>query len=91
MVNSQTVGKVIQQYREKKGISQEVASGLAGINRTHWSAIENGVRKPAMDTFFSVCYALEAEPNQVVRDIEIAIQEMPEEYPDKYAGDTDEE
>lgn len=39
MLDAVLVGKVIQEYREKKHLSQEVVSGLADIGRTHLSAI----------------------------------------------------
>ena len=42
------VGNVIADFRRKKGISQEVLSGLADIGRTHLSAIERGERKPTL-------------------------------------------
>ena len=42
MLNAMIVGQVIQRCREEKGLSQEVVSGLAGIGRTHLSAIERG-------------------------------------------------
>ena len=40
------VGEVIAAYRLRKGVTQEVLSGLADIGRTHLSAIERGGRKP---------------------------------------------
>ena len=40
MLNAELVGQVIQRKREQKKLSQEVISGLAGIGRTHLSAIE---------------------------------------------------
>ena len=40
------VGEVIAKYRMKKGLTQEVLSGLSDIGRTHLSAIERGERKP---------------------------------------------
>lgn len=46
MLDAIVVGNVIQELREKKGLSQEVVSGLAGIGRTHLSAVERGERKP---------------------------------------------
>jgi transcriptional regulator with XRE-family HTH domain len=39
-LDSKIVGEVIADLRKKKGISQEVLSGLADIGRTHLSAIE---------------------------------------------------
>lgn len=42
MVSAALVGQVIQSYRLRKGMSQEVLSGLAGLDRTHYSKIERG-------------------------------------------------
>lgn len=58
MLDAVIVGRVIQQFREERGVSQEVMSGLAGIGRTHLSAIERGERRPTMDTFFKICEAM---------------------------------
>lgn len=52
LLDASLVGRVIQDYREAKGLSQEVVSGLADIGRTHLSAIERGTRKPTLETFF---------------------------------------
>ena len=41
-LDPQLVGEVIAARRKKKGVSQEVLSGLADIGRTHLSAIERG-------------------------------------------------
>ena len=46
MLDAIIVGQVIQRVREEKRMSQELVSGLAGIGRTHLSAIERGERKP---------------------------------------------
>ena len=58
MLNAEIVGQVIQRKREQKKLSQEVISGLAGIGRTHLSAIERGERKPTLETFFKIAEAL---------------------------------
>lgn len=50
MVSAALVGQVIQSYRLRKGMSQEVLSGLAGLDRTHYSKIERGLRSPTLDT-----------------------------------------
>ena len=49
-LNPKIVGQVIAAFRKKKGVSQEVLSGLADIGRTHLSAIERGERKPTLET-----------------------------------------
>ena len=70
MLDAEKVGRVIQEYREKKGLSQEVVSGLADIGRTHLSAIERGVRKPTLETFFKIADALDILPSELVKMIE---------------------
>ncbi len=70
MIDSVLVGKVIQQHRESKKLSQEVVSGLADIGRTHLSAIERGVRKPTVKTFFKICDAMEIKPSILMKLIE---------------------
>ena len=70
MLNAIIVGKVIQRYREKKGISQEALSGLADIGRTHLSAIERGERKPTLETFYRICQGLDVPASKIMSDIE---------------------
>ena len=74
MAETNKVGAVIQAVREEKGLSQEVVSGLAGIGRTHLSAIERGVRKPTLDTFFKIAEALDMPASELMKRIENAYQ-----------------
>ncbi len=69
-----TVGSVIQRYREKKGLSQDVLSGLAGINCTHLSVIERGTRRPTLDTFYRISEAMEIRPSVLLTAIEEEIK-----------------
>lgn len=64
------IGRVIQRFREEKGLSQEVVSGLAGIGRTHLSAIECGARKPTLETFYRIGEALDLRPSALLHAIE---------------------
>ena len=75
MLDAKIVGTVIRQVREKKQQSQELTSGLAGIGRTHLSAIERGERKPTLDTFFKISEALQMRPRDLIAQIEEAIKE----------------
>lgn len=70
MLDPIVVGKVIQQYREKCNLSQEVVSGLADIGRTHLSAIERGLRKPTLETFFKLADAMDVPPSRLMKLIE---------------------
>ena len=75
MLDAVTVGRVIQEYREKKGLSQEVVSGFAAIGRTHLSAIERGVRKPTLETFFRISEAIGIRPSELMAAIEEKLTE----------------
>lgn len=70
MLDSKLVGKILSDFRNKKGISQEVLSGLADIGRTHLSAIERGERKPTLETFYRICCALGVKMSDVAAEIE---------------------
>lgn len=70
MLDAMAVGTVIQRERERRRMSQELASGLAGIGRTHWSAIERGERKPTLETFFRISEALQMRPSVLLALIE---------------------
>ena len=70
MVDTKLIGAVIQQLRQRKGISQEVLSGLAGLDRTHYSKIERGLRSPTIDTLFKIGSALQMPPRQILEEIE---------------------
>ncbi|WP_304433408.1 helix-turn-helix domain-containing protein [Acutalibacter muris] len=75
MVSAELVGNVITGLRKSKGMSQEVLSGLAGLDRTHYSKIERGLRSPTIDTLFKIAHALDMAPHEVVTAIERALAE----------------
>ena len=64
------VGEVIAKYRMKKGLTQEVLSGLSDIGRTHLSAIERGERKPTLETLYRISRALDVNMCVLGRVIE---------------------
>ena len=75
MLDAEIVGNTIRCYRERKGISQEVVSGLADIGRTHLSAIERGERKPTLETFYRISLALDVKASELFRVIENEMKE----------------
>ena len=58
----------------KKGSTQEVVSGLAGLDRTHYSKIERGLRSPTLDTLFRIAQALDMKPHELLLEIEKALE-----------------
>lgn len=74
MLDAVTVGRVIQRIREDRKQSQELVSGLAGIGRTHLSAIERGVRKPTLETFYRIAEAMNIKPSVLLAEIEMELE-----------------
>lgn len=74
LVDAAQVGEVIRACRTRKGLSQEVLSGLAGLDRTHYSKIERGLRSPTIDTFFKIAHALNIPPHQLMEELEQAVE-----------------
>lgn len=70
MIDAKKIGKVIQEYRWQKELSQELLSGLAGIDRTHYSKIERGLRSPTLETIFKIANALDVPPHEIIESIE---------------------
>ena len=64
------VGQTIAFFRNQKGISQEVLSGLADIGRSHLSAIERDERKPTLETLYRLCSALDVKMSTVILKLE---------------------
>ena len=70
VLDAKLVGQVIQRFREERKKSQELVSGLAGIGRTHLSAIERGERKPTLETFYKIGEAIGVKPSILLAAIE---------------------
>ena len=75
MLDAIVVGAVIQRFREKRRMSQDLVSGLAGIGRTHLSAIERGQRKPTLETFYRISEAMGVRPSVLLAAIEAEIEQ----------------
>ena len=73
-LDSKIVGKVIAVCRQQRDLSQEIVSGLAGIGRSHLSAIERGERKPTLETLYRISIALNMNMSDIVMLIEAEIK-----------------
>ena len=74
MVDAGVIGAVIRNQRIAKGKTQEVICGLAGLDRTHYSKIERGLRSPTIETLFRIAHALDMSPHELVQEIEKALE-----------------
>jgi transcriptional regulator with XRE-family HTH domain len=63
MHEEEIFGKILQEERKAKKISQEKLAKLTGLDRTFISLIENGKRSPTFSTILKICAALEIDPS----------------------------
>jgi transcriptional regulator with XRE-family HTH domain len=65
MHEEEIFGKILQEERKAKKISQEKLAKLTGLDRTFISLIENGKRSPTFSTILKICSALEISPSEL--------------------------
>jgi transcriptional regulator with XRE-family HTH domain len=65
MHKEEIFGKILQEERKAKKISQEKLAKLTGLDRTFISLIENGKRSPTFSTILKICSALEIDPSEL--------------------------
>ena len=65
MHEEEIFGKILQEERKAKKISQEKLAKLTGLDRTFISLIENGKRSPTFATILKMCSALEILPSEL--------------------------
>ena len=70
MYDHRATGKVIRRLRAKRGISQEVLSGLAAVNRSHLAEIESGVVNANVETLWRIASALDMRLSELMRLVE---------------------
>ena len=70
LIDPKLVGLAIKECRERKELTQDVLSGLAGLDRTHYSKIERGLLSPNMDSLFKISAALNIKPHELMIEIE---------------------
>jgi len=70
MLDLKVLGKVLKEYRESKGLSQEVLSGLADVDRSHLSKIELGLRNPTIIVLDKIANAIGIETSDILKKAE---------------------
>ena len=68
-------GEVLKASREDAGLSQEAFAQLAGMHRTTPSLYERGLRQPTLTYLFVIGLVLEIDPEQLVADTRVRLQE----------------
>ncbi len=65
MQKEEIFGKILQEERKAKKISQEKLAKISGLDRTYISLIENGKRSPSLSTILKISSALKILPSEL--------------------------
>ena len=68
-MDSKKVGKRIQEYREKAGISQEDMADIVKMSVTSISNIERGRNYPSFENFIKICNAINVSTDLLLSDV----------------------
>jgi transcriptional regulator with XRE-family HTH domain len=55
-------GRILQEKRQEKGLSQEQLAQLCGLDRTYISLLERGLRQPTLNSLFSISKGIGISP-----------------------------
>ena len=69
MPNAKDIASAIRRLHKKRGVTQDVFSGFAGIDNSHMSKIERGIKTPSIHTLFKIAAALEIGADELMREI----------------------
>lgn len=59
-------GKVLREFREERGITQEKLAHDVGSHFTHISRLENGHKQPTLVTIFKLAEVLKVNPEDFI-------------------------
>lgn len=63
------LGEKIRIYREKTGLSQETFSLSIGMDRTYYSAVENGKHNIIINNLKKICNGLNITLSELLKDL----------------------
>lgn len=68
-LNSICFGLIVKRLRVQRGWTVLQLAAAAGMNRVHVGVMERGGNSPNLRTFVALCYALGADPTEVLREV----------------------
>lgn len=69
MPNKSDFASSLKALRNRKGLSQESLSSIAGLDRTYISMLERGKRKPSLETIEKIATALEMKSWELLKTL----------------------
>jgi transcriptional regulator with XRE-family HTH domain len=74
----QVFGRVLQQLRRERGLSQERLAEESGCHRTYISLLERGRYSPSLTMLFQLASALNVTPSLLLTRVEAALKQQAE-------------
>ena len=68
-MDTQKVGRRIQEVRKSRGLTQAELSQMVDLSTKYISNIECGFKMPKLDTFVSIVNALQCDANLLLTDV----------------------
>jgi transcriptional regulator with XRE-family HTH domain len=70
-------GKVLREFREAKGLSQEQLAEAAGIDRSFVSLLERGIQSPNIVVLLRIAEVLDTPAAELIASTESAMRSTP--------------
>lgn len=64
-----TVGKLIENRRKERGITQKKLASQVGITPMYYRDITKGIHRPTWIIFVNICNALSIDINDLVKEV----------------------
>ncbi len=68
-------GRILQELRTERGLSQEKLGFESNYHRTYISQLERGQKNPSLEAIFRLARVLGIRPSEMIRRIESRVEE----------------
>jgi transcriptional regulator with XRE-family HTH domain len=65
---NKALGNEVRVWRTRRGLSRDALAEKTGLQRTQLARIENNERDMSLSQLFQIAWALDVEPERIVRD-----------------------
>jgi len=72
---AEAFGQAVREARIKRGLSQEEAAALGGLDRSYYGHLERASKTPTINMIWRVAEAVEVKPSQLLRRTESILTE----------------
>jgi len=77
---SEAISYVLENLRQERSMSKSALADFAAIQRKYLFEIEQGTKKPTVNAIFSLCEALQVEPDEFFRQVVAHMKELQKNY-----------